>query len=246
MKLLSFNTWGCRIKPVFDFIRNNSDAEVICLQEVMKGGSRETERHEITNSFEVIGKLLPDHVGYFSKYIHASHYGQEPKDFQFGLATYVKTSTHHSFYKSIELLDAHRKWNDYSGRFAGGVAHAVVVDGFAIINVHGLWQDLVIEDTEAKMEESRMLINFSNEMKGKRIICGDFNVTQNTRPIRILNNAFTNLIDTYNISDTRGPLYKGPNRFADYVFVDSQIQVTSFDVPNVAISDHLPLILKFN
>lgn len=245
MKLLSLNTWGCRIESIFDFIQKNSDAEIICLQEVMKGGSTETERHEKTNSFEVVENLLPHHIGFFSKYINSSHYGEEPRDFQFGIATYVKNTTSYDFSKSTELVDVNRKWDDYSGRFAGGVAHAVNVNGFTIVNVHGLWQDLIIEDTDAKIEESQMIIRFSNDRKGKRIICGDFNLTQNTRPIKILNNAFTNLIDKYNISDTRGSLYKGSNRFADYIFVDSQIQVTSFDVPNVAISDHLPLVLEF-
>lgn len=245
MKLLSLNIWGCRIESIFDFIQKNSDSEIICLQEVIKGGNNETERHERTNSFEIIEKLLPNHIGFFSKYINGSHYGEEPKDFQFGIATYIKNTLTHNFSKRVELLDVNRKWNDYSGRFAGGVAHVINVDGFTIINVHGLWQDLIIEDTEAKIEESQMIIKLSNENNAKKIICGDFNLTQNTRPIKILNNAFINLIDKYNISDTRGSLYKGSNRFADYVFVDSQIKVKSFNVPNVAISDHLPLVLEF-
>ena len=34
--------------------------------------------------------------------------------------------------------------------------------------------------------------------------------------------------------------------FADYTFVTSGIKVESFEVPDVPISDHLPMILKFN
>jgi endonuclease/exonuclease/phosphatase family metal-dependent hydrolase len=246
MKLLSLNTWGCRVNSVFDFIQKHVETDIICLQEVMEGGSVETERHEKTDSFETIEKLLPHHKGYFSKYIDGSHYGEEPKNFSFGIATFINSSLGHSLSQSIELLDRTKKWNDYSGRFAGGVAQVVSVEDLTIINVHGLWQDLVIEDTEAKLEESNMLVKLSNEATGRKILCGDFNLTQNTRPIKILNSAFTNVVDKYNISDTRGPLYKGVNRFADYLFVDSKIRVKSFDVPNVSISDHLPLILEFN
>ena len=163
MKLLCLNTWGCRVDTIFDYIQKNSDAEIICLQEVIEGGEKETERHEKTNSFEMISKLLPHHSGYFAKYIHGSHYGEEPKNFSFGISTFVKTSIKHSLYKNIELLDADKKWNDYSGRFAGGVAQAVTVGDFTIINVHGLWQDLVIEDTEAKIEESHTILRLANE-----------------------------------------------------------------------------------
>ncbi len=247
MKLVCLNTWGCRIaEPVFDFIRRNSDADVFCLQEIMRGGIGITDKNERKNSYKEIQDLLPLHSGYFAKYINGSHYGEEPSDYSFGLSTFIRSDFRPSFYKSVELLDPDRKWGDYTGRFAGGVALAINVEDVTIINIHGLWQDMAVEDTEAKIEESNKLVSLSKETNSKKILCGDFNLTLDTRAISIIENSYLNQIKRNNISDTRGPLYKNSNRFADYIFTDPSIQVESLEVPCVSISDHLPLIMNFS
>lgn len=212
----------------------------------MKGGQGITKKNERKNSFADIQELLPKHVGYFAPYVQNSHYGDEPEDFSFGIATFIKSDIKSSFHKSIKLLDPTKKWSDYSGRFAGGAALSVDIEGFTIINVHGLWQDLEIEDTEAKIEESHRLISLANETKGRKVLCGDFNLVSGTRPIKILENSYINLIDKNHITDTRGPLYAKPNRFSDYIFVDHDLRTKSIEVPNVSISDHLPLIMEFS
>ncbi|MDE1941368.1 MAG: hypothetical protein KGI66_04575, partial [Patescibacteria group bacterium] len=187
---------------------------------------------------------LPTHSGYFAAYLKDSHYGESPKDFSFGIATFVRSDIGHSFYKSVELLDLSRTWSDYSGRSAAGVALAVEVEGFAVINIHGTWQDLVVEDTEAKIEESHKLIGLADEMPGRKILCGDFNLAPETRAIKVLDGAFVNLIDKNRITDTRGPLYTRSLRFADYIFTGQDVHARTLTVPGVSISDHLPLILE--
>ena len=58
----------------------------------------------------------------------------------------------------------------------------------------------------------------------------------------------TNLIKKYNIKTTRHKLYPGfeNNKFADFVFVSKGIKIKNFQVPNIAVSDHLPMILEFS
>jgi len=49
-----------------------------------------------------------------------------------------------------------------------------------------------------------------------------------------------------NLRETRrSAFYKKPVRFADYVLVSQEIKVKDFHVPDVEVSDHLPMVLDF-
>ena len=61
---------------------------------------------------------------------------------------------------------------------------------------------------------------------------------------------YRNLIKDHRISSTRNELawdrFPGNKQlFADYTFVSGDVEVRDFKVPNVPISDHLPMILDF-
>ena len=59
-----------------------------------------------------------------------------------------------------------------------------------------------------------------------------------------------NLIKDFSIATTRNALSYGNypeserQYFADYVFVSSGVRVLNFSVPEIEISDHLPMILE--
>lgn len=62
---------------------------------------------------------------------------------------------------------------------------------------------------------------------------------------------YRNLIKEFNIEKTRSKLspYAGKSnfqKFADYIFVSEDVNVTRFEVPDLEISDHLPMILEFS
>jgi endonuclease/exonuclease/phosphatase family metal-dependent hydrolase len=250
MKLISLNTWGCRVaEAIFEYIRKNSDStEIFCFQEILKGGNGKTDRGEIKSAYEDIAKLLPNHTGYFSEYEDCGYYGESFKnlDFKFGLACFARTDFKQSFVEATSLLDLDKKWKDYSGRFAMGTSFAIKVSDYVVINVHGIWQNSIKGDTEAKIEQSEKILDFTEKINGKKIICGDFNLLPDTRSIKILGEKYRNLVDEYKITDTRGTLYTKEFRYSDYIFVDKNISVESFSVSNVNVSDHLPLVLGFN
>ena len=84
---------------------------------------------------------------------------------------------------------------------------------------------------------------------------GDLNLLPQTESVALFERAgYRNLITEYNIKTTRGTLMRklypqfehGPygfQEFADYTFMSSDLEVQSFEVPDVPISDHLPMIL---
>ena len=114
-----------------------------------------------------------------------------------------------------------------------------------MINVHGLWQNSIKGDTEAKIEQSKKILVLAEKSKGKKIICGDFNLLPNTKSIQMLGDKYRNLIEEYAIKDTRGSLYTKELRHSDYAFVDKDIEVSNFSVPDMSVSDRLPLIVEF-
>jgi len=248
MKLVSLNTWGCRItEPLLDFIKSNSTTtDIFCFQEILKGGKGKTHRDEIKSGYEDISRLLLNYTGYFLEY-RESHYDESLKnlDFKCGVACFVRSDLKQSYGQCTALYDPTRKWTDYSGRFAAGEALAVTVEDYAIINIHGMWQGSIKTDTEAKIEQSRMILELAEKTDGHKIICGDFNMLPETKSIKMLADKYTNLVKEYGIKETRSSLYKKELRHAGYIFVDNKISVKDFSVPNVTVSDHLPLIIEF-
>ena len=250
MKLISLNTWGCRItKPLFEYIKNCSQAtEVFCFQEILKGGKGKTDKDEVKSAYEDISNLLPKHTGYFFEYGDEGYYYEKRKDevdFQFGIACFVQRDLSQTFKQGIHLYDPQAVWKDYSGRFAAGAALAVQVQGYGIINVHGMWQGSIKEDTEAKIKQSKLLIELSRSLQGKKILCGDFNLLPHTQAVHLFCDKYTDLIKEYGISDTRGSLYPYDLRYSDYIFTDKTMHVSGFAVPRLDLSDHLPLVVEF-
>src|SRR3989338_8075732 len=81
-------------------------------------------------------------------------------------------------------------------------------------------------------------------LEGKKLI--DFNLHIKTESIKMLEQSMRNLIKEYKIATTRNKFYPGKEKFADYIFVSSDLKVSNFKVPKVIISDHLPMILEFS
>jgi endonuclease/exonuclease/phosphatase family metal-dependent hydrolase len=249
MKIISLNTWGGKIfEPLIVFLKDNaSDTDIFCFQEVLAGGSGQTSRGEMKSLYEDISNILINHLGYFSEYGEGGYYSENSKnlDFKYGIAIFVKKEHRQSFVEGITLYDSGKKWTDYNGRFAAGASIAVNVLDFTIINVHGLWQGGGKKDTEARLEQSKRIINLASKIKERKIICGDFNLKPDTESIKILEQSTINLVKKFGITSTRSSLYTKPERFADCILVSSNIKVNHFEVLKDEVSDHLPLLLKY-
>jgi endonuclease/exonuclease/phosphatase family metal-dependent hydrolase len=62
----------------------------------------------------------------------------------------------------------------------------------------------------------------------------------------MIGDKYKNLIQEYSIKDTRGDLYTKEIRYSDYAFTDKTVSIKSFTLPNITISDHLPLVIDFS
>lgn len=126
-----------------------------------------------------------------------------------------------------------------------------------LFNLHGIPVPADKLDTKARLQQTNIVLDSCKHSKLPKIIGGDFNLLPQTESVvKFEESGFRNLIKDFNIKTTRNLNHWNPDRdsahgyfgrqdFADYVFVSPEVTVKNFEVPNVEISDHLPMILDF-
>lgn len=117
-------------------------------------------------------------------------------------------------------------------------------------NIHGLPRPGPKLDTTERIEQSEQIIGFFETLGGRKIIGGDFNLLPDQKSITMFeDNGYIDLIKKYKIETTRNKhaWEKYPETVlyhSDYLFVSPDVKVKSFEVPDIEVSDHLPLVLE--
>lgn len=116
-----------------------------------------------------------------------------------------------------------------------------------ILNYHGVWTREKLGNAET-LAACKQILKLAKAVNYPTIIAGDFNLFPDTPSMKIFYDDFVSLIDTYNIQTTRpnsNELSNLKRNVVDFVLVSKDIKVNNFEVPNLEVSDHLPLILDF-
>lgn len=257
MKLISLNIWGGKIyQPLLKFIKEQSQTtDIFCLQEAFVTTSEIKESSEYrTNIFKDLKMSLSNFHGYFAE----TFSGYDMKklvdfDLRFGVAIFVKKPIDVLSYKEIfihETAGGIIKRKDYfeTSRSMQSIQFKFNNKILNVYNLHGLWvpDSFGKQDNDERIEQSRKIERFMQKHDGEKIVVGDFNLAPDTQSLKMLEKNLKNLIKECNIPTTRSSLYTRGHKFADYTLVSPGIKVVDFQVPNVAISDHLPMILEFN
>ncbi|MBI2642420.1 MAG: endonuclease/exonuclease/phosphatase family protein [Candidatus Wildermuthbacteria bacterium] len=260
MKVIFLNIWGGQVfEPLMQFIEEYAPStDFFCFQEVLDSptpgltswGGRTTIRKELQEA------LLE-----FQEYYAPSHNildkdGKPDPNIFVGVSIFTK--------KRIEVKSQGRvhAQGDPSGKSHDdrqGAPHYFQYVRFehnekpyTLCNMHGTAHPGDKLDTPERLEQSKRITDFLAKEQGAKVLGGDFNLFPETESIKIMENAgMRNLIKEYKISTTRSELNyaRYPDNiqyFSDYAFVSSEVQVTNFKVPQLNISDHLPLILEFS
>jgi endonuclease/exonuclease/phosphatase family metal-dependent hydrolase len=156
--------------------------------------------------------------------------------------------TNEFFYKHFEYM---QDWSNWTQEDHGRSLLISTVDvagrPLQILNLHGIWTaDKMGDDrTEA---ECKYIVEAANRHNIPTIIAGDFNLLPSSPSLQIVSKQFRNLVEEYDIKTTtpkfRNEIDEG-GKVIDYIFVNDLVKVTDFKVPQLNISDHLPLILEF-
>jgi len=235
MKILFLNVWHGKVaEPLRSFLREQSDTDVVCFQEFTDEAT------------EIVRSVFPEHC-VFSSEKHAGYKAD------FSVATLIHQRC--TIVDSAELLQS----DDEIGAAIGVEIEDVSGRRMTLLNVHGTarkYENGQFLDTDAKLDfparlrQTEELLGYLSGKRGARIVGGDFNMLPEASSIRAFEKfGYRDLIREYAIPTTRNhlswDLYPNtPYLFSDYVFLSPEIGVKSFSVPNVEVSDHLPMILE--
>lgn len=238
MRLIFLNTWfGGKIgQPLFDFIKKQSlKTDIFCFMEVTP------------DFYQKLLNILEDFDPVYDEGYYLKELGKKC-----GQAIFIK--------KYIQV-NSHGKVSIYPEKDddAGFLLFAETVINKHTIwvgNVHGTTWPADKLDTPIRINQSKKIIEFFENKDGAKIIGGDFNLMPDTKSIGMFEElGYKNLIKDFSIKTTRNKItwdqFKDQpgftkQYFADYCFVSSDIKIKNFEVPNLEISDHLPLFLDFD
>jgi len=231
MKILSLNAWhGTQESELRDFLTAQlSSTDVFCFQEA--------DGSSIERTFKDIFPEI-----YFQEISAKKISGRE----SYCLRTFVR--------QGIEVVGHDALLGESGGDSGYCLITHLREDGtdFYVANVHGAPYPGDKLDTDGRIQQSRVILQYLDERDGPKIICGDFNLQPHTESIALFRRAgFADLISDYDIATTRNELAwrKYPDNkqlFADYAFVSQDVLLHDFRVPNNRASDHLPLLIELD
>lgn len=241
------------------FIKKESaGTDIFCFQEVLRTAAGITESHGArANIYNDLAAALPDFNGYFAEEQDGFDL-EEMVDFNisYGKVIFIRKSAEVDSSGAIFVYGEKNsgKNGDIQTLPASFQYVRIKMDGknFTICNLHGVFHPGHKLDTPERIAQSKKIIEFLKNENCAKILCGDFNLMPETESLKMIEREnMINLIKTYNISQTRSSLspffgQSGFQKFADYVLVSPDVNVINFSVPDVAVSDHLPLVLEFS
>ncbi|MFH1712230.1 MAG: endonuclease/exonuclease/phosphatase family protein [Patescibacteria group bacterium] len=266
MKIISLNTYGGHVfEPLMKFIKEQSaDTQVFCFQEMVSSQDPRAGTEDVgwrLDLFEQIQKILPDFKVNFVP--TQENFKTKPE-----INGPSKIGNAIFYHKNLEITDQGdfyicHSYNSFNGKDYATLGHNTVWiktenndQPLIICCVHGNSEPADKLDSPMRIEQSKKILDFLKDHDCAKVIMGDFNLFPETESIKMFERSgFRNLITEYEIKNTRGskmrqlfPEYEhGPygfQNYADFTLVTPDLKIDSFEVPDVPISDHLPMILK--
>ena len=264
MRIVSLNAWAGRLHTeVMDYLVA-VEADVLCLQEVSRTPSTPADwliyrepgldLPQRANFFDEVAAALPGHDGYFCPTASGPLYdGDTAIASQFGLATFVRKDLP-VMAQASDFVHGQFKPDGWGDHPRSRNAHCLRVwdpqsgNAVTIAHMHGLRESSGKADTPARRDQAEALVALIERIwpgKEPLVVCGDFNVLPESVTFPTLARlGLRDLVTGLGHTDTRTSHYAKPGRFADYLLVTPDVDITAFDVVAAPeVSDHRPLLL---
>lgn len=266
MRLLSLNTGGGRVHaPLIDYLRA-VDADLFCLQEVVRTEGAEADWLDYRDGglvlpqrarlFDEIAAVLPGHDAVFLPAERGLLHDAQGRTFvsEFGLATLVRR-TLPVIGQVADFIHGAFEPGGWGGHPRARNAHALrlhdPVSGGAltVAHLHGLRDPAGKHDTPARLAQAQTLVRLVEGLRRTGeglVVCGDFNVLPGSATFEVLAGlGLADLVTARGFTDTRTSLYAKPERYADYCLVSGEVAVRRFEVvAEPEVSDHRALLLE--
>jgi endonuclease/exonuclease/phosphatase family metal-dependent hydrolase len=115
-----------------------------------------------------------------------------------------------------------------------------------IISWHGAWV-MSATDTEESIRQAKVVSEHLKSLKDPYILAGDLNVGPESKTVELVNNVAKNLMVGSEVKQTTHPtVHKIAPKglLIDYVFVSHSFKLVSLGVPDILVSDHLPVVCE--
>lgn len=267
MRIISLNIFvGHKAEAILDFVRSEKEqTDVFCFQEMLSNPKEDISNLPFpgqANILEQLTRALPEfNVSFAPAEDDWNITPEYPGQMKLGIAIFYKKTLDAKEAGNFFIYNDRNSYKPGNYETQGHNAAYLTIGSenpLTILTLHGNSQPPHKLDTEKRLLQSQKVVDFLAARKGEKIVMGDFNLMPETESIRMFEQAgYTNLIKEFAIKTTRGSLMRklfpeyetGPygfQEFADYTFVTKGITVKSFSVPDLPLSDHLPMILEFD
>ena len=264
LRIVSLNAWGGRLhEPLMRYLVD-IDADVLCLQEVVRTPGAEAdwlvyrdhgvELPQRANLFEEIKAALPSHDAFFCPVARGELFdGDRRFVSEFGLATFVRR-TYPVIGQALGFVHGEFSADGWGPHPRSRNAHCIRLFDYehgypiTIAQMHGLRDIEGKGDTPARRHQADALVEIIRQVRQgdeRLVVCGDFNVLPGSITFEILGSlGLVDLVTSRGHDDTRTAHYRKHPRFADYMLVTPGIEVINFDpVAEPEVSDHRALLL---
>ena len=244
-------------EPLTDYIKESSDAtDIFCFQEIFRSPAGIKECRDVRpNIFSEVETLLPNFSSLFAP-SQDRFDNTGPVNFQITVGQgifakkNIKIESHGSVFIYKELNGGADEIENLPDNMQF-IRFSVDNKKYIVCNLHGIAYPGHKLDTPERLAQSRKIVEFLQGEDGTKILCGDFNLLPQTKSIAMIEETgMVNLIKKFKIERTRSrlsPFFGKPDfqKFADYTFVSPDVDVINFGVPDIDISDHMPMVLEF-
>jgi endonuclease/exonuclease/phosphatase family metal-dependent hydrolase len=244
--LLTYNIWsGKYLDEVIKFLED-TDADVMCLQEVGVFNAYHEESKDVDMRIK-LQVAFPDHN---LLYAPVGKRMVEGKEESFGNAILTRfpiafTETHHLLHSL--------NWTENHEEQSRNVLEAELIIGdksFTVVTGH-LTYAPKFEDTDTQIKEAEKIVEVIKD-KSPLIFAGDYNSHSNTEVFRILKDVLPNEDAQLDNTFARHPFsYNGFNVDSleykiDHILGTKDVRITNAKVVDVPYSDHLPILAEID
>jgi hypothetical protein len=258
LRIISLNLWGgLALDPLLDFVREQAPStDLFCFQEAIAA----PELLKLACGFHItlyqeIANTLPEFDGAFDPVVSWPEPTEDGREIQvpFGLATFARRTLPITARRAARVIDHFDTLDAVPGlhpivRWLQLTELRIPTGTLLVANYHGIARPGTKLDNDERLEQSHAIRRILNAHDGPVVLVGDFNLLPETESIHLLEQGCRNLVIERAIPTTRSrlnPYWGTPQEqpHADYAFISPELQVAGFTVPDLLISDHLPMIL---